>query len=130
MSKRRLLAEVALWTATAFVALVCLRSGLTKLPGVPGEQFWARDFSRWGYPAWFRIVVAVAEIVAFVSLLIPRTAAYGAGLFGVVMIGAIFTHAAHGEASRLPFNALLLVLSIGIAFARLGAQRSRATRLQ
>ena len=55
MSRRRLFAEVLLWTASVLVALVCLRSGLMKLPGVPGEQFWARDFRRWGYPDWFRV---------------------------------------------------------------------------
>jgi putative oxidoreductase len=128
MSKRRFFAEVAVWTASVFVALVCLRSGLMKMPGVPGEQFWARDFQRWGYPDWFRIVVGLAELAAFASLLVPRAAAYGAGLFGAVMVGAIFTHATHGESSRLPFNVVLLTLSLGIAVARLSARRHRAAR--
>jgi putative oxidoreductase len=123
MTKRQIVAQAALWTASVFVALVCLRSGLMKMPGVPGEQFWARDFQRWGYPDWFRIVVGVAELIAFASLLVPRAAGYGAGLFGAVMIGAIVTHASHGEWSRLPFNVVLLALSIGIAVARLTARR-------
>jgi len=45
-------------------------------------------------------------------------AGYGASIFAVVMLGAIFTHATHNESSRLPFNFLLLALSLIIVFAR------------
>jgi putative oxidoreductase len=115
MTKVRIAKEVALWIITLFVALVCLRSGWLK---VTGNIFWVRDFHRWGYPDWFRIVVGVAELAAMVLLLIPRIAAYGASLFAAVMLGAIFTHYTHNETSRLPFNLLLLALSLVIAFAR------------
>lgn len=118
MRKRRIAKEIVFWIITLFLALVCLRSGLMKIPGVPGVEFWTRDFHRWGYPDWFRLVVGVAELVSFALLLVPRVACYGAGLFAVVMLGAIFTHAAHHESSRLPFNFLLLALSLVIIFAR------------
>lgn len=74
---------------------------------------------RWGYPSWFQILVGVAELASFVLLLIPRLASYGATIFAIVMLGAIFTHATHNESSRLPFNFLLLGLSLIIIFARL-----------
>jgi putative oxidoreductase len=77
-----------------------------------------RDFHRWGYPDWFRIVVGIAELTSMALLLIPRFASYGATLFAVVMLGAIFTHATHHEFSRLPFNFLLLGLSLIIILAR------------
>ncbi len=51
-------------------------------------------------------------------LLVPRFASYGASLFAVVMLGAIFTHYTNNETSRLPFNLLLLTLSLVIVFAR------------
>ena len=89
-----------------------------KMPGVPGVEFWIRDFGRWGYPDWFRMVVGGAELLAFLLLLVPRFAAYGALIFAVVMLGAIFTHATHGESGRLPFNLFLLVLSGIIVFFR------------
>jgi hypothetical protein len=38
-----------------------------------------------------------------------------------VMLGAIFTHYTHNETSRLPFNLLLLALSLVIVFTRLPA---------
>ena len=117
-TKGRIAKEVALWIITIFLALVCLRSGLMKMPGVPGEQFWVRDFHRWGYPGWFRIVVGIAELLSLALLLVPRFAGYGAAIFAIVMLGAILTHATHNESSRLPFNLLLLALSLIIIFAR------------
>jgi putative oxidoreductase len=118
MTRKRLVGEVGLWVVSLFLALVCLRSGLMKMPGVPGEEFWERDFRRWGYPGWFRISVGIAELVSCALLLVPRFAPAGAGLFAAVMVGAIFTHATHNELGRLPFNVLLLVLSLVVVVAR------------
>jgi uncharacterized membrane protein YphA (DoxX/SURF4 family) len=115
MTKARIIKEVLLWLITLFLALICLRSGLLK---VTGNIFWVRDFHRWGYPDWFRLVVGIAELISMLLLLVPRLAGYGASLFAVVMLGAIFTHATHNETTRLPFNLLLLTLSLVIAFAR------------
>ena len=115
MTKSRIIKEVVLWLVTLFLALVCLRSGLQK---VTGNIFWVRDFHRWGYPDWFRLVVGVAELISMVLLLVPRVASFGASLFAVVMLGAIFTHYTNNETSRLPFNLLLLTLSLVIVFAR------------
>lgn len=115
VTKKRIAKEVVLWIIALFLALVSLRSGWLK---VTGNIFWIRDFHRWGYPDWFRIVVGIAELTSLALLLIPRLARYGASLFAVVMLGAIFTHASHHEFSRLPFNFLLLSLSLIIIFAR------------
>ena len=118
MTKKRLIVTAAIWIVTVLLALTCLRSGLMKMPGMGGEQFWIRDFARWGYPDWFRIVVGIAELVSFLLLLVPPVASIGAGIFAVIMIGAIFTHATHNEISRLPFNLLLLAFSVIIIYAR------------
>jgi len=118
MTKRGLIKTAAIWIVTVLLALVCLRSGLTKMPGMGGEQFWIRDFARWGYPDWFRIAVGIAELVSFLLLLVPPVAGVGAGIFAVVMLGAIFTHTTHNEFSRLPFNLLLLVFSVIVIYAR------------
>ena len=115
MTKKRIALKVLLWAVTIFLALVCLRSGLTKLPG---DSFWVRDFRRWHYPGWFRIVVGVAELLSCALLLFPRVASVGAALFAVVMLGAVFTHATHNEFTRLPFNLILFALSLTVLFAR------------
>ena len=115
MTKGRIVKEVLLWAITLFLALICLRSGLLK---VTGNIFWVRDFHRWGYPDWFRVVVGIAELTSVGLLLVPRLASYGASLFAAVMLGAIYTHYSHNETSRLPFNLLLLTLSLVIVFVR------------
>lgn len=115
MTKAGIVKEVVLWIITLFVALVCLRSGWLK---VTGNIFWVRDFHRWGYPDWFRIAVGTVELTSMALLLVPRFASYGASLFAAVMLGAIFTHYTHNETSRLPFNLLLLTLSLVIVFLR------------
>ena len=115
MTKVRIVKEVVLWIITLFLTLVCLRSGWLK---VTGNIFWVRDFHRWGYPDWFRIAVGIAELTSMVLLLVPRFASYGASLFAAVMLGAMFTHYTHDESSRLPFNLLLLTLSLVILFVR------------
>src|SRR2546425_11907621 len=115
MSKGRIVKEVALWIITIFLALICLRSGWLK---VTSNIFWMRDFQRWGYPDWFRIVVGIAELISMALLLIPRFASYGASLFAAVMLGAMFTHYTHNETSPLPFNLLLLTFSLVILFVR------------
>src|SRR5437879_12543977 len=116
MTKGRFVKEVTLWIIALFLALVCLRSGWLK---VTGYIFWVRDFHRWGYPDWFRIVVGIAELTSMALLLVPRFASYGASLFAAVMLGAMFTHYTHNETSRLPFNLVLLTLSLVIVFLRL-----------
>ena len=118
MSKSAIAKEVVIWIVTLLLALVCLRSGVMKMPGVPGVEFWIRDFARWGYPEWFRLVVGLAELFSFVLLLVPRLAGFGALIFAVIMLGAIFTHATHGESVRLPFNIVLLALSMIVVYVR------------
>jgi putative oxidoreductase len=115
VAKVRIVKEVIVWAITLFLALVCLRSGLLK---VTGNIFWVRDFQRWGYPDWFRMVVGITELTSLALLLVPRFATYGASLFAAVMLGAIVTHYTHNETSRLPFNLLLLALSLIIVVAR------------
>jgi uncharacterized membrane protein YphA (DoxX/SURF4 family) len=113
--KGRIVKATVIWLVTVFLALVCLRSGLTKLPG---DSYWIRDFHRWNYPDWLRIAVAIVELAACLLLLIRRVASVGAALFIAVMLGAIYTHATHAEMSRLPFNVLLGTLSLFILVAR------------
>ena len=115
MNKKHLVREIVLWVLALLLALVCIRSGVLKLSG---NIFWVRDFHRWGYPDWFRVVVGLIEIASAAFLLIPRFATYGGSMFAVVMLGAMATHYQYNEASRLPFNMVLLTLSVIVAFMR------------
>lgn len=81
--------EVLLWALAAMLIMVFVRAGLDKFDASSG---WARAFSVWGYPVWFRILIGVSEVAAALLLLWPRTAAYGAAIIIVVMAGGMATH--------------------------------------
>ena len=125
MTKTRIAKEVLLWIVVLLLALVSLRSGWLK---VTGNASWVRDFHRWNHPDWFRMLVGVAELISGALLLIPRLAGYGASVFVVIMIGAIYTHMTHNELSRVPFNLLLLAFSLIIVFGRLPRPLKRLIR--
>jgi uncharacterized membrane protein YphA (DoxX/SURF4 family) len=118
MPKKGIAKEFALWIVALFLALVCLRSGLMKMPGRTGRAVLDTRFPEVGLP---RMVSARGRnrrthfICSTARAAISR---FRCECFALVMLGAIFTHASHGESSRLPFNFLLLALSLIIVFAR------------
>jgi uncharacterized membrane protein YphA (DoxX/SURF4 family) len=85
----RIVREVLLWAVVAMLVMVFMRAGLDKFDASSG---WARAFNVWGYPVWFRILIGVLEIGAALLLLWPRTAAYGAAVIIIVMLGGMGTH--------------------------------------
>jgi putative oxidoreductase len=93
---------------------VFVRTGLAKFDSTSG---WARAFATWGYPVWFRVLIGVVELGAAALLLWPRTAAYGALLIIVVMLGGMGTHVfvehrparVTSELGQLIFASLVLI---------------------
>ena len=91
--------EILLWALSAMLIVVFVRAGWDKFDSSSG---WARAFTFWGYPVWFRVLVGVLEIGAALMLFWPRTAAYGAAVIIVVMIGGMATHVfVEGRLSRV-----------------------------
>jgi putative oxidoreductase len=86
---RRIALEVLLWALAAMLIMVFVRAGWAKFDTSSG---WARAFTFWGYPVWFRLLIGVLELVAALLLVWPRTAAYGAAIIIVVMLGGMGTH--------------------------------------
>jgi uncharacterized membrane protein YphA (DoxX/SURF4 family) len=88
--------STGVWIVTVLLTAIFLLSGSTKLAG---GQMHIDNFLRWGYPAWFRLIVGAIEVVSALLLLLPRTAPYAAGAIVVTMVGAVGTHLVAGEAS-------------------------------
>lgn len=84
----KLLKVIATWILTLLLAAMFLNAGIRKLFENGG---WTWAFNNWGFPLWFRIFVGVVETAGAALLLIPRTAAYGASIIIVTMIGAVGT---------------------------------------
>jgi hypothetical protein len=95
------------------LVVVFARAGLDKFDEGGG---WARAFAVWGYPVWFRVLVGAIELSAAVLILWPPTAAYGAILIIIVMLGGMGTHIAiehrparvTSELGQLTFSSIVL----------------------
>ena len=111
---------------SGLLAVLYLMSGVPKLAGV--EQI-VKEFAKWGYPGWFRLVVGTVEVASAVLLLIPRVAFFGASALAVIMIGAIHTHVFRGtnEAGMAVVPLLLLVFLAIVGYARRPASLRRET---
>ena len=81
--------EVLLWGLTGMLIMVFVRAGWDKFDDASG---WARAFNFWGYPVWFRVLIGALELGAALLLVWPRTAAYGAAMIMVIMLGGMGTH--------------------------------------
>lgn len=108
--------EALLWAIAAMLIMVFVRAGLDKFDASSG---WARAFNVWGYPVWFRILIGVLEIVAALLLLWPRTAAYGAAIIVIVMLGGMGTHVlVEHRPSRVTSELLHLIFASAVLAGR------------
>jgi uncharacterized membrane protein YphA (DoxX/SURF4 family) len=106
--------EVVLWALALLLVSVFVRAGLAKFDADSG---WSRAFAHWGYPVWFRVTIGVLELTAAALLLWHRTAAYGAIVIIVVMLGGMGTHVfvehrparVTSELGQLVFSSLVLM---------------------
>lgn len=99
---------------TVVVAVLFTVAGMVNLAG-PGAL--KRDFARWGYPAWFRLLCGALELSSAALLVGPQTRGIGLMLAGAVMIGALFTLLRNREpfghlAPALIFSALVMATAV------------------
>ncbi|SPB14443.1 hypothetical protein NOV72_01685 [Caballeronia novacaledonica] len=92
------------------VAVLFTVAGVVNLAG-PGAV--KRDFARWGYPAWFRLLCGALELLSAALIAGHQTRVLGLMLSGAIMIGALFTLLRNREpfghlAPALIFSALVV----------------------
>jgi hypothetical protein len=103
--------SVSIESILATIAAVLFAvAGVVNLAG-PGAV--KRDFARWGYPAWFRLLCGAFELLSAALLLGQQTRVLGLTLAGAVMVGALFTLLRNREPFRhlapaLIFSALIV----------------------
>jgi uncharacterized membrane protein YphA (DoxX/SURF4 family) len=105
---------IASWVLQVVLAALFALAGLGKLtaPAVVDQ------FSAWGFPDGFHLVIGVLELAGAIGLLIPRTVGYAAmGLFGL-MIGAALTHLLNGEDLQVLRPLVFMVPLAVIVFLR------------
>ena len=113
--KRERWADLALWVPTLFLVYVFARQGAAKFSDTSG---WARAFRFWHFPVWFRILIGALEVSAAALLLTRRTAAIGAILIVMVMLGAMGTHIYWGRPGQVTSEVLPLLLALLVLWGR------------
>jgi uncharacterized membrane protein YphA (DoxX/SURF4 family) len=81
--------NILFWSLRLLAALIMLQTLFFKFSGAEESVY---IFSRLGIEPWGRIGSGVAELIASILILIPRTTPYGALLGLGVMSGALFFH--------------------------------------
>ena len=113
--KRERWVDLALWIPTLFLVWVFARQGAAKFSDTSG---WAQAFRFWHFPVWFRILIGVLEVSAAALLLTRRTAAIGAILIVMVMLGAMGTHIYWGRPGQVTSEMLPLTLALLVLWGR------------
>ncbi|MFO7564265.1 MAG: DoxX family protein [Enhygromyxa sp.] len=112
--------NISLWAVSGLLALLFLVSGAAKFVGMMDESFRA-----WGYTLEFAAIIGILEILGAVGLLVKRAAGWAALGLMAIMLGAIWTHATHGE-----YVAMItpIVVFAGLAFVAWGRGLTWETR--
>lgn len=118
--------NTVLWIAAGLLALAMLGSGGMKIvrstQALRPSMGWIDDF-----PAGTPKIIGTLEVLAALGLILPPaldiapvlTPIAATGL-AVIMIGAIVVHVRRKENQALPFNVILLLLSVFVAWGRFG----------
>ena len=106
---------VGTWIPAILLILVFTPQGLAKFSDTSG---WAAAFRQWGYPDWFRMLIGALELSAALLLLLGRTAAFGAIIIIVVMLGAWATHLIFEGGRHMTSEVVPLVLATIVLILR------------
>lgn len=107
---------IGMWIPAILLILIFARQGWSKFSDTSG---WAVAFRHWGYPDWFRVTIGALEVGAAILLALGRTAAFGAIIIIVVMLGGMATHLIFDGGRHLTSEVVPLVLaSIVLAMRR------------
>jgi len=106
---------IGLWLVTILLVVVFATQGVAKFSST---HRWAHDFTQWGYPVWFRLLIGGLEVAAALLLLLPRAAGYGAGVISVIMLGGMLTRLTHGDPSGIVRELVPLAFALLVFFAR------------
>jgi putative oxidoreductase len=93
------------------LALAFAGAGIAKLLSAP---MMVAEFALFGYPPWFLYVVGALEVLSAIFFLVPRMRVVATAIVICIMVGAIFSHVAHGQFGMAIGPLLLLVLAIAL----------------
>ena len=101
------------WILQALLAFAFTASGINKFLHLADT---VKGFEGMGLPSWLPYLIAGAEVLGGLGLLIPRFVRPAAIGLAIIMVGAVFMHATKIPGGLLPKGspALLLLLLLGV----------------
>ncbi|MEZ4702516.1 MAG: DoxX family protein [Rhodothermales bacterium] len=116
MTKRN---KIIYWVATLWLALGMVSTGVVQLLQLEEGQGGAASIAHLGFPLYMLTLLGIWKLLGVVAVLLPRYPlvkewAY-AGFF-FAMTGAIYSHAAVGDAVVEMLPALLLLVLTGLSW--------------
>lgn len=106
---------IGTWIPAILLVLIFAPQGWSKFNDASG---WAVAFRHWGYPDWFRMTIGIIELSAVGLLVLGRTAAFGAILIIIVMLGGMATHLIFDGGRHLTSEVVPLVLASTVLAVR------------
>lgn len=100
------------WVCRVAAAVILVQTLFFKFTAAPESVY---IFTKVGLEPWGRIGSGVAELIAAILILVPRTTWLGAGLALAVMIGAIFSHLTVLGLVVMDDSGLLFGLALAVA---------------
>ena len=100
------------WICRVAAAVILLQTLFFKFTAAPESVY---IFTKVGLEPWGRIGSGVAELIAAILILTPRTTWLGAGLALAVMAGAIFSHLTVLGVVVMDDGGLLFGLALAVA---------------
>src|SRR6516162_1744188 len=104
--------NIIAWICRIAAAVILLQTLYFKFTAAPESVY---IFTKVGLEPWGRIGSGVAELIAAILILIPRTTWLGAGLALAVMAGAIFSHLTVLGVAVMNDGGLLFGLALAVA---------------
>src|SRR5438552_11850493 len=100
------------WALRVVAAVILLQTLFFKFTAAPESVY---IFTKVGLEPWGRIGSGIAELIAAILIVIPRTTWLGAGLALAVMAGAIFSHLTVLGVVVMDDGGLLFGLALAVA---------------
>ena len=106
--------NLLLWACRIIAAIIMLQTLYFKFTGAPESVY---IFSQVGMEPEGRYATGIAELIASILILIPKTSLIGASLALFIMIGAIATHISILGIEVMNDHGQLFIYALIVAFA-------------
>lgn len=113
--KKNKIKLITSWILQVLLGLQFIIAGQAKFttPGV-----WEAQFTRWGYPDNFYMVIGILEIIGGILMFVPRLVTKASIGLGVIMIGATGTHIIHQEWDGTTVTVIIILVLIAVFLLR------------